>query len=249
MTTFDPTATSAILANPRIDGAFEGAFGDYARALGARRPLVLLAFAPKSAGTFFRSAVIEAIDGQLGRIVHAEGGRDPVPYLPYLLSYFMGGVTADTLVTHVHMPASTANRHIIEAFDLKPIIMLRSIPDMLASFLDMLEKDPATPIGLSFLVPDDFAAMPPRKRWMRFGASAISSATIAHNADGAGSILRRPRSSASRTRCLTTASSRLGVRSCWRPVRLSLCAPPASALYLPLAWSGSWRWTSRPEIN
>jgi hypothetical protein len=160
MINFDPTAMSAVLANPRIDGAFEGEFGEYTRALGAQRPLVLLAFAPKSAGTFFRSAVIEAIDGQLGRIVHAEGGRDPSPYLPYLLAYFMGGVMADTLVTHTHMPASTGNRHIIEAFDLKPIIMIRSIPDMLASFLDMLEKDPATPIGLSFLVPDDFAAMP-----------------------------------------------------------------------------------------
>lgn len=160
MISFDPTATSAILANPSIDGAFEGPFGEYTRALGARRPLVLLAFAPKSAGTFFRSAVIEAIDGQLGRIVHAEGGRDPSPYLPYLLSYFMGGMTADTLVTHIHMPASVGNRHIIDAFDLKPVIMIRSIPDMLASFLDMLEKDPATPMGLSFLVPDGFAAMP-----------------------------------------------------------------------------------------
>ncbi len=159
MINFDATAMSAILANPRIDGAFEGAFGDYTRALGARRPLVLLAFAPKSAGTFFRSAIIEAIDGQLGRIVHAEGGRDPAPYLPYLLSYFMGGVTPDTLVTHIHMPASDGNRHIIEAFGLKPIIMIRSIPDMMASFLDMLEKDPATPMGLSFRVPHDFAAM------------------------------------------------------------------------------------------
>lgn len=160
MIELDLAATSAIFASPRIDGAFEYEFGEYTRALGARRPLVLLAFAPKSAGTFFRSAAIEAIDGQLGRIVHAEGGRDPAPYLPYLLSYFRGGLMADVLVTHVHMPASPGNRNLIEAFDLKPIIMIRSIPDMLASFLDMLDKDPSTPMGLSLLVPEDFAALP-----------------------------------------------------------------------------------------
>lgn len=112
--TLDPTVASAIFANPHIDGIFEGEFGEYTRALGARRPLVLLAFAPKLAGTFFRSTVIEAMGGQLARIVHAEGGRDPAPYLPYLLSYFMGGVTPGTLVTHVHMPASPWREQLLE---------------------------------------------------------------------------------------------------------------------------------------
>ncbi|MEJ0044141.1 MAG: hypothetical protein WDM81_18865 [Rhizomicrobium sp.] len=34
-----------------------------------------------------------------------------------------------------------ANRHFIEALDLKPAIMLRSVPDMLVSYLDMLDAE------------------------------------------------------------------------------------------------------------
>ena len=40
------------------------------------------------------------------------------------------------------MQALPANRHFIEALDLKPVIMIRAIPDMLASYADMLEADP-----------------------------------------------------------------------------------------------------------
>jgi hypothetical protein len=156
----DAETLNAIFARPQIDGRFEGALAKYSRELSARRPLVLFAFAPRSAGTFFRTAAIEATGGQLGRIVHAEGGRDPAPYLPALIVYYMGAFTPDTLITHAHMQASIGNRNFIDAFDLKPIVMLRNIPDMLASFWDMIVKDPNTPMGLSFSVPKTFAAMP-----------------------------------------------------------------------------------------
>ncbi len=55
------------------------------------------------------------------------------------------------------MQALAANRHFIEAFGLRPIIMMRSIPDMLASFWDMLEFDPtARAEGLNCQIPDNF---------------------------------------------------------------------------------------------
>jgi hypothetical protein len=159
-----PAAVEAIFTSPHIDGIFEGNLLATARELGRRRPLVLLAFAPRTAGTFLRTAAIEASQGQLMRFAHAEGGRDASLYLPWLLAYFRGALTADTAVTHVHMPAATANRHLIEAFDLHPVVMRRSICDSLKSLLAMIEDDPQMPIGFSFLLPPGFAAMPAPRR-------------------------------------------------------------------------------------
>lgn len=159
MLTLDSATLNAIFAQPTIDGRFEGQLAQVAGLLGGRRPLVLLAFAPKSAGTFFRTAIIQATGGQLARIVHAEGGRDAAPYLPTLIAYYLGAITPKPLVTHVHMPASLGNRNFLNAFDIKPVIMIRSIPDMLASLWDMVGKDPNLPMGLSFLVPTRFPSM------------------------------------------------------------------------------------------
>lgn len=140
---FDPNAIGAAFAQPNNDGSFTGEFADYLAELGRRRPAVVFAFPPKAAGTFLRTAAVLAVDGQLIRIVHAQGERDAQPYLPLLISYYLGGMTEKTLVTHVHMQALQANRYFMEAFDLKPIVIVRSIPDMLASYWDMLESDDA----------------------------------------------------------------------------------------------------------
>jgi hypothetical protein len=68
--------------------------------------------------------------------------------------------TAPTTITHLHMQALTANRKFIEALGLKPVIMLRNIADILASFLDMLECDPvARAEGLNCQVPQNFCDM------------------------------------------------------------------------------------------
>ncbi len=156
----DVDAASAVFLLPGPDGAFEPEQASYLRALGKRRPSVMLAFAPKAAGTFLRLAAIYAVDGQLTRVVHAQGGRDATPYLPVYILYLAGGFPSNTLVTHVHMQALPANRHFIEAFDLKPAIMLRSVPDMLVSYLDMLAAEPASPITwLNASIPPNFAGM------------------------------------------------------------------------------------------
>ncbi|MGC8534235.1 MAG: sulfotransferase domain-containing protein [Rhizomicrobium sp.] len=153
----DQTAIAAAFAQPDPDGRFSGAFGAYLKRIGAQRKAIIFVFPPKAAGTFLRTAAIAACDGQLLRIVHAQGGRDAQPYLPLLIDYFTGGLTPKTLVSHIHMQALPANRYILDAFGIRPIIMLRSIPDMLASYWDMLDSDMlARQDGLNCLIPENF---------------------------------------------------------------------------------------------
>jgi len=92
--------------------------------------------------------------------VHAQGGRDATPYLPVYIRYLHGGFPPDPLVTHVHMQAFPANRRFIEALELKPVVMLRSVPDMMVSYLDMLATEPASPNHwLNIAIPSGYAEM------------------------------------------------------------------------------------------
>ena len=148
---------SAAFSLPGADGTFDAPTAALARRLCILRGTVVLAFAPKAAGTFFRTAALIASNGQLIRSVHAQGERDAQFYLPTFLAYYAGKMTSRTMVTHVHMQALTANQKFIEAFDLKPVIMLRPIPDMLASYCDMLDRDPAALLeGLNGRIPEAF---------------------------------------------------------------------------------------------
>jgi hypothetical protein len=147
-----------IFQQPSNDGRFDEESARIAGSLGAKRPLVILPFAPKAAGTFFRSALIKAINGQLVRVVHAQGGRDAQPHLPIFVEYFTSRGSPKTLVAHIHMQALPANTYFLEAFRLKPVIMLRNIADMMASYWDMLESaDHVRDMGVNFHVPGDFA--------------------------------------------------------------------------------------------
>ena len=160
----DNNAVQAVFAQPTSEGAFDGDMLRYLNTVGARRAILLLAFAPKAAGTFFRQAACYAIHGEVFRLAHAQGGRDGTPYLPNFIACYLDKDLAE-VVAHMHMQAFAANRHLISAFGIKPVIMLRSIPDMLASFWDMLEKDPvARAEGLNCLVPDDFANFSPARK-------------------------------------------------------------------------------------
>lgn len=157
---FDAEAITAIFSAPEADGSFPPEVAQYLREIGHSRPCVVLAFAPKAAGTFLRTAAITAIDGQLVRTVQAQAGRDAQFYLPTWMLYFAGGIPACPLVTHVHMQALPANWHFIEALDLKPVIMLRSLPDMLVSYLDMLAENPQAPENwLNIQVPSGFGEL------------------------------------------------------------------------------------------
>ncbi|MBS0273363.1 MAG: hypothetical protein JSR55_02960 [Proteobacteria bacterium] len=154
----DGNAVTAVFTQPRTDGAFPSGLAEYLNAISLRRPVLLFAFAPKAAGTFLRSAAIDAVGGQLVRISHALGGRDAQPYLPVFINYYLGGMCDGPLVAHAHMQALPANRHFLEILGIRPIIMLRSIPDMLASYWDMLAQSAqARAEGLNCVIPEAFA--------------------------------------------------------------------------------------------
>ena len=155
----DANAMYAIFEMPTPDGVFKQKFIDYFRALGRGRPLLLLCFAPKAAGTFYRQVALEAISGCLVRLVHTQGGRDGTPYLPAFIVGLQDSATPN-VVGHLHMQALPANRNFIDMFGLKPVIMLRDLPDMLASYWDMLDADPvARADGLNCLIPHDFVSL------------------------------------------------------------------------------------------
>jgi len=155
--TIDGKAVTAVFTQPRSDGSFPSGLAGYLHAISQRRPVLFFAFAPKAAGTFLRSAAIDAVGGQLVRASYAQGGRDAQPYLPVFINYYLGGVSDGPMVVHAHMQALPANRHFLEVMGIRPIIMLRAIPDMLASFWDMLaESAEARAEGLNCVVPDAF---------------------------------------------------------------------------------------------
>lgn len=155
----DNNAIQAVFAQPDPEGAFESDYVAYLRGIGARRPVLFLAFAPKVAGTFFRQSAMEAVGGALFRTSHAQGGRDGTPYLPNLLACYLDKDLPEIIV-HIHMQAFTANRHILSALGIRPVIMLRNLPDTLASFLDMLETDPVSRAQcLNCVTPDNFVEM------------------------------------------------------------------------------------------
>jgi hypothetical protein len=161
----DKSAVDAAFSQPDSDGTFSGAFGEYLGKLAQRRPVLLFAFAPKAAGTFLRTAAIAATGGQLVRVVHAQGGRDAQPYLPVFIYYYYGGVCEAPMVVHMPMQALPGNRNFIEALGLKPIVMLRSIPDMLASLCDMLASDEdARRDSINCKIPEAFPAFDKERR-------------------------------------------------------------------------------------
>ncbi len=149
----DPSAITAAFDMPQPNGEFQGVTRAYLEKLGLSRRIVLMAFAPKAAGTFLRQAVIDAIGGYLHRGAHAQGGRDGSLYLPFLIAALLERDKTAPVI-HVHMQALPANRNFIRALGLKPAIMLRPVPDMLASYRDMLDSDPvARADGLNCLIP------------------------------------------------------------------------------------------------
>lgn len=153
----DDLAVQAAFSQPEMDGTFTGPLADYLQELSQRRPVLLFAFPPKSAGTFLCTSAVVASGGSLVRAVHAQGGREAQLYLPVFLYYYYGGVCEGPMAVHAHMLARPGNCHFIEALSLKPITMIRSIPDMLASLWDMfLDVPESRAENISGVVPDAF---------------------------------------------------------------------------------------------
>jgi hypothetical protein len=160
----DSMAQSALFDLPDNDGNYSSEQLDFLKALGARRPAIVLCFPPKAAGTFLRSAVAYATGGEVLRLVYAQGSRDAQLYLPTLVAYYLGGFCAGPMVAHIHMQAFPANIALLEALNIRPIIMLRGIADMLASYWDMLEHSTALNQGINCTIPPDFRSLEPQRK-------------------------------------------------------------------------------------
>ena len=80
----DSNAIQAVFAQPDPEGVFERDYAAYLRSIGARRPVLFLAFAPKVAGTFHLCA-----DGEVTAFV--VGGDLPQGRVAAQLSFMLGG--------------------------------------------------------------------------------------------------------------------------------------------------------------
>src|SRR5581483_868937 len=125
------TLLQAVFELPYNDGSLPDALLDLFGELGSKRQTVLLAFPPKAAGTFLRTAVEHATGGGLVRCCYAQGNRDAQPYLPTFIAYFAGAFGPGPMVGHLHMQAFPANTAFLQAFGIRPVIMIRNIADML----------------------------------------------------------------------------------------------------------------------
>jgi hypothetical protein len=155
----DRQAQESLFDLPTNDGAYSSEQLSYLQSLGARRPAIMMAFPPKAAGTFLRAAVVAATGGDVLRVVYAQSSRDAQLYLPTLMGYYLGGFCTGPMVVHVHMQAFPANISLLEALGIRPVIMLRSIADMLASYWDMLDRSTAPNQGINCTIPPDFRTM------------------------------------------------------------------------------------------
>jgi hypothetical protein len=80
--------------------------------------------------------------------------------MPTFIAYYLGGFCAGPMVAYIHMQAFPANMSFLEIFGIRPIIMIRSIPDMLASYWTMLESDEKSlSEGLNCTIPPDFRTL------------------------------------------------------------------------------------------
>lgn len=130
-----------IFSTPEPSGEFTGVLKDNMDALSRRRPVALVVSPPACDGASLCKAAALAIDGQEVCTVHAEGGREAQFYLPTFVYYYIGGVCQGTMVTHVHLQAKPGNRFFIEALHLKPVVLVRSIPDLLMALADAFAHD------------------------------------------------------------------------------------------------------------
>lgn len=161
----DRPALEAVFHLPDNDGSYAQSERAFLSAQGSRRPVILLAFPPKAAGTFLRAAAARASGGDVLRVCYAQGDRDAQPYLPTFLAYYAGAFCAGPMVAHLHMQAFPANTAFLQALGIRPVIMVRSIPDMLASYWDMLEDGGnGLPMGINCTIPADFRTMEKKRR-------------------------------------------------------------------------------------
>ena len=136
-----------LFVQPDIDGEYSPALVKQIRGQCQNRPYFFFAFPPKCGGTFIRNVVARVSGAELARPGHALGGRDATRYLPMFALHMLSPTGPKALMTHAHMIGHHSNIQLLNVFGIKPVVMKRSIPDMLCSYAEMIETEGRYPNG------------------------------------------------------------------------------------------------------
>ena len=99
---------------------------------------IFIACVPKSASTFLKNLLVNLTGFQDVFMVYAAGQTEHELYLPTVREF----AHFDT-VTQQHCRASDANVHIMQAFGIRPIVLVRDIFDSVVSLLDFYNNQGA----------------------------------------------------------------------------------------------------------
>ena len=136
-----------IFVQPDIDGDYPPKIVEQIQRQCQTRCYFFLAFPPKCGGTFIRDVVGRVSGAALARPGHALGGRDTTPYLPMFALHKLSPTGPKAFMTHAHMIGHHSNIQLLNLFGIKPVVMKRSIPDMLCSYAEMVETEGKYPDG------------------------------------------------------------------------------------------------------
>jgi tetratricopeptide (TPR) repeat protein len=96
---------------------------------------IFIACVPKSASTFLKNLLVSVTGYSDLFAVYAAGQNEHDLYMPTLREF----AHLDT-VTQQHCRASDANIHLMQAFGIRPVVLVRNIFDSVMSLLDFYEK-------------------------------------------------------------------------------------------------------------
>jgi hypothetical protein len=97
---------------------------------------LLVACMPKSGSTFFSAALAHATGFSFETLGWGYEQNEQDLYPPALVRKFR-----ENTVTQQHMRASDPNLRLIEAFSITPIVLVRSLPDIVVSIFDHMAHD------------------------------------------------------------------------------------------------------------
>jgi hypothetical protein len=96
---------------------------------------IFIACVPKSASTFLKNLLLNVTGHRDLFTVYAAGQTEHELYMPTLREY----ADVDS-VTQQHCRASDANIHLMQAFGIRPVVLVRNIFDSVMSLLDFYDK-------------------------------------------------------------------------------------------------------------
>ncbi|MDC7685129.1 hypothetical protein PQU92_17740 [Asticcacaulis sp. BYS171W] len=136
-------------ALPKADGTLSSELVEVVRNIRTGNRQCLLAFPPKVAGTFLRTALVELLgqhyESYLSRGAYANVTLSHDLYFPTLLNqHIVSGTRPGAAVMHLHLNPSRHTTALVEAFDIPVVIGTRDILDTLVSAKNMCDAAPPT---------------------------------------------------------------------------------------------------------